>query len=194
MKTQIQFTLCFTLVFFLTNFTSAQTTFPVAVSLSGDQRDMQPDFFGFNGMRTTSNNLSWNDFSINDANSYWPVNPFHQFDPGHLRYPGGGVGNYWDFRKGWFIDQNQIPAGMELEAPYNSAFPGSPTFDDKMNSFKTTGDLTTAISNVCPGCVNSTLTLDDINCNTYTGTIYINGRHRVTKNVNLKNCSVKFGE
>ncbi|MBK7967242.1 MAG: hypothetical protein IPK10_19500 [Bacteroidetes bacterium] len=55
-----------------------------------------------------------------------------------LRYPGGTLGNYWDWRKGWFLSGHDLPNGILLPENYNPLIPvntGNYLFDDKLETF-----------------------------------------------------------
>jgi hypothetical protein len=70
----------------------------------GATRQITPYFLGYNNVPIHS--PSWNDPNA--------VKAAAQLKPGTLRYPGGTVANYWDWRSGWFLPN--APAGF-LHAP-----------------------------------------------------------------------------
>jgi len=112
---------------------------PYTVGLNPNPRIIQDDFLGFNGTNTISPDQSWGELAgVNST--YWADNPFCQFNLGHIRYPGGTVGNYWDFRTGWFLKPNQIPSGMTLENNFDNDIPPFP-FDDRLQFFKISSDI-----------------------------------------------------
>jgi hypothetical protein len=66
----------------------------------GATRQIAPYFLGYNNVPIHS--PSWNDPNA--------VKAAVQLKPGTLRYPGGTVANYWDWRSGWFVPD--APAGF----------------------------------------------------------------------------------
>ncbi len=67
---------------------------PVNVSLGNDSRTIKPDMFGYNG-KTTMGPL-WSDTTFRNA--------VQRAYPGNIRYPGGTVGNYFNWHTGTFIE------------------------------------------------------------------------------------------
>lgn len=61
----------------------------------GTARQITPYFLGYNNIPIHS--PSWNDPDVVQAAT--------QMKPGTLRYPGGTIANYWDWRTGWFLPQ-----------------------------------------------------------------------------------------
>ena len=93
------------------------------------------DIFGFNGANTIKADQSWNDLLNNQA----PLTRLQDLNARVLRYPGGTLGNYWDWRKGWFLSSHDLPTGILLPEKYD---PDPPTntninipFDDKLETF-----------------------------------------------------------
>jgi hypothetical protein len=70
----------------------------------GAMRSVTPFFLGYNNVPIHS--PSWENPDV--------VKAAVQFKPGTLRYPGGTVANYWDWRTGWFLPG--APGGF-LSAP-----------------------------------------------------------------------------
>jgi len=65
----------------------------VKATLAGNVRDLP--LFGFNGETTRS--PSWSNSAFRDSTASLHLKV--------IRYPGGGVSNFWDWRKGWFVDK-----------------------------------------------------------------------------------------
>ncbi|MBK7965097.1 MAG: hypothetical protein IPK10_07260 [Bacteroidetes bacterium] len=72
------------------------------------------DIFGFNGANTIRVSQSWNDIlHNNDAETR-----LQELNARVLRYPGGTLGNYWDWRKGWFLSSHDLRNGILLPEKY----------------------------------------------------------------------------
>lgn len=52
-----------------------------------------------------------------------------------LRYPGGTLGNYWDWRRGWFLRNYDLQNSVLLPADYNENPPATSGFDDRLEIF-----------------------------------------------------------
>jgi len=92
------------------------------------------DIFGFNGANTIQPDQSWNDILENQA----PLTRLQDLNARVLRYPGGTLGNYWDWRKGWFLSQHDLQNGILLPEKFNPELPnnsGTIVFDDKLETF-----------------------------------------------------------
>ena len=95
------------------------------------------DIFGFNGANTIKLGQSWNDILNNDE----AKTRLQDLNARVLRYPGGTLGNYWDWRKGWFLSSHDFPDGILLPEKFDPEIPmippGSqdPAFDDKLETF-----------------------------------------------------------
>jgi hypothetical protein len=95
------------------------------------------DLFGFNGANTIKLGQSWNDIFLNDE----AKTRLQDLNARVLRYPGGTLGNYWDWRKGWFLSSHDFPDGILLPEKFDPEIPmippGSqdPAFDDKLETF-----------------------------------------------------------
>ncbi|MFN5323651.1 MAG: hypothetical protein ACK5C5_01920 [Bacteroidota bacterium] len=77
-------------------------TWPVVVareelkaSIEGDYRKLSPVYFGFNAQQIRGPALGDADF----------VKSIQGLHPNLLRYPGGTVASYWDWKAGWFKDE-----------------------------------------------------------------------------------------
>ena len=66
---------------------------PVTAGLAGSQRPLTRRYFGVNGNNTRAR-LPWDRVDLGTA--------LTNLGPGVIRYPGGAIGNYWDWRAGWF--------------------------------------------------------------------------------------------
>ncbi len=73
-------------------------------STLGTARQITPYFLGYNNVPIHS--PSWDNSDV--------VRAATQMKPGTLRYPGGTVANYWNWRTGWFLPQ---ALGSFLNAP-----------------------------------------------------------------------------
>jgi hypothetical protein len=40
-----------------------------------------------------------------------------------LRYPGGTVANFWDWRSGWFLKETELPSGLDLPEEFKNKDP-----------------------------------------------------------------------
>jgi hypothetical protein len=84
---------------------------------SGASRAITPAFFGLNG-NNTQERLRWDRADLGSA--------LGGLRPGTLRYPGGTIGNYWDWRVGWFQPNGPWPAQTngqtgEVIAPFDNS-------------------------------------------------------------------------
>lgn len=73
-----------------TIYAQAQTS---VTSSTGTNQAIPPDFFGYNGQNVINGAQNWSTLSTH----------LSILQPGTLRYPGGTLGNWWDWHKGWFI-------------------------------------------------------------------------------------------
>jgi hypothetical protein len=95
-------------------FISYGQTNPPSFSTSGTFSRMIPeDFLGLNGTNVLSPSEDW---SAIDANS--ALTGSHMKS---LRFPGGTVSNYWDWRRGFFLTDNELPQGFTM--PYDNEPP-----------------------------------------------------------------------
>src|SRR6185369_657872 len=60
----------------------------------GYRRTLNQDWMGFNGQNMIRDSLGW-------TNPYLKNN-LPELHPRNIRYPGGGLANWWDWKKGWF--------------------------------------------------------------------------------------------
>lgn len=117
------------LVLFLlaVNRSNAQTlqnfqTITYEISLPGNTRDMPEDMLGFNGQNTFDASSTWDAMNVGNANIF-------NLSPSTLRYPGGTVANFWDWRKGGFLNKSEFTEDIELSANYKDR----PVFINKEN-------------------------------------------------------------
>ncbi|MFZ9942234.1 MAG: T9SS type A sorting domain-containing protein [Bacteroidia bacterium] len=115
---QISTTFIFLFCFFKAQLV-AQT--PVDVTL-GSARNLPDEYYGLNGTNTIDDGQGWN--SLNSSTSGVPNDlQLNSIGNCNIRYPGGTVGNYWDWRKGYFFKQ----------IPGNLVFP--PSFEGRKNNW-----------------------------------------------------------
>jgi hypothetical protein len=117
------------LVLFLlgVNRSNAQTsqnfqTITYEIFLPGNTRDMPEDMLGFNGQNTFDASSTWNAMYVGNSNIF-------NLSPSTLRYPGGTVANFWDWRKGGFLNKSEFTEDIELPASYKDR----PVFNNKEN-------------------------------------------------------------
>lgn len=92
------------------------------------------DIFGFNGSGTLKAEQSWNDILYNQAS----LTRLQDLNARVLRYSGGTLGNYWDWRRGWFLKSHDLPDGILLPENYDPEIPtnsGSISFDNRLETF-----------------------------------------------------------
>ncbi len=92
------------------------------------------DIFGFNGSGTLKAEQSWNDILNNQAS----LTRLQDLNARVLRYSGDTLGNYWDWRRGWFLKSHDLPDGIFLPENYDPEIPsnsGSISFDNKLETF-----------------------------------------------------------
>ncbi len=70
------------------------------MDLAGTPRSFSRSMLGLNG-NNVSSAIPWSDSRFKRALS--------SFGPGNLRYPGGTIANYWDWRRGWFQPNGPWP-------------------------------------------------------------------------------------
>jgi hypothetical protein len=66
---------------------------PVKATLARQPREVPPFFYGHN-VNLTASGISWHEPGLVEA--------VRCLSPGVLRYPGGTITNYWDWKTGWF--------------------------------------------------------------------------------------------
>ena len=81
----------------------------VTINLEGT-RQLAPYYSGYNNVAIQS--PSW---QVPDT-----VNAAKELKPGTLRYPGGTIANYWDWKKGWFL--SNAPQSLQ-SAPFSHEVP-----------------------------------------------------------------------
>jgi hypothetical protein len=93
----------------------------------GEERSLPADWLGYNV--NTTRGPSWTDADFRSATA--------ALKPRTLRYPAGDVGNYWDWRSGWYL--------TNLQPPYSTTKPasGAPVIN-KLEHFKLALDATGA--------------------------------------------------
>jgi hypothetical protein len=109
------------------------------VSNPGATRQISPYFLGYNNV--PGHRPSW---SEPDA-----VQAALKLKPGTLRYPGGTVANYWNWRNGWFLPG--APAGF-VNAHYTPY-----TLEDLQIAVRATGTLPIFVLNMLTSDLNSQL-------------------------------------
>lgn len=95
----------------------AQAATAIVVRKSGTPRPLTPTFFGLNG-NNTQEGLAWDRVDLGTA--------LTSLRPGVLRYPGGTIGNYWDWRAGWFQPNGPWPGqtngqGGQVITPFDNS-------------------------------------------------------------------------
>lgn len=110
----------------------------IGVELS-TRRSLPPNFLGYNGQNVIRNGSSW-------------VNPdLIQNVPALkakvYRYPAGGIGNWWDWRRGWFVDVPYLPSNYKN-------LPQQPNY---LHNYKVVADATGAETVFMLNMVTSTL-------------------------------------
>jgi hypothetical protein len=112
----------------------------VTVRRAGAARPLTPTFFGVNG-NNTRGRVPWDRADLGTA--------LASLRPGTIRYPAGTIGNYWDWRRGWFQPngpwQGQTVGGQEIVPFDNSLTPygvalsrcgAEPTFMLNLHTFE----------------------------------------------------------
>lgn len=87
----------------------------VTVRRAGPTRPLTPTFFGVNG-NNTRGRLAWDRADLGTA--------LASLRPGTIRYPAGAIGNYWDWRTGWFQPNGPWPGqtvGGEEIVPFDNS-------------------------------------------------------------------------
>jgi hypothetical protein len=93
---------------------AAATT--ISARRSGSARPLSRSFFGLNGNNVQSG-LTWDRADLDAA--------LAELRPGGLRYPGGTIGNYWQWSSGGFQPNGPWPGDT-----------GAPPIDDSLTPFK----------------------------------------------------------
>ncbi|MBA3648846.1 MAG: T9SS type A sorting domain-containing protein [Chitinophagales bacterium] len=85
---------------FLTLLKTAASAQNIQLTL-GVRQPLSLDYVGYNGMNTTHSGEWWNE---PDLMKHIPL-----LKPKTIRYPGGSIANWWDWKSGWFIDRKDLP-------------------------------------------------------------------------------------
>ncbi|MBL0050580.1 MAG: hypothetical protein IPP29_03185 [Bacteroidetes bacterium] len=107
-----------------------------AVSLSNNIRDIQEDIFGLNGTNTIVAGSSWGELQNIQPH------PFCKLQLGNIRYPGGQVSNWWNLKRGWFLNPLEYPAGITYHPAYDNTNPFN--LDNGLDAFKANSDMLNA--------------------------------------------------
>lgn len=105
----------------------------------GYRRSINPDWIGYNGQNMVRDSLGW-------SNPYLHAN-LPKLRPKIIRYPGGGVANWWDWREGWFVNHPLLP----------SAYVNAQRKDNRLDKFKMALDVTGATPIFVLNMISSTL-------------------------------------
>ncbi|HQR28485.1 MAG TPA: hypothetical protein PLP61_15690, partial [Nocardioides sp.] len=89
----------------------------VTARRAGPPRPLPAGFLGLNG-NNTARRLAWDRADLGAA--------LEALGPGSLRYPGGTIGNYWDWRRGWFQRHGPWP-GQTVDGTVIARFDNSLT-------------------------------------------------------------------
>jgi len=131
------------------NFAKAQT--PVfEVQENATVRTLQEDIMGFNGQNTLELSSTWQTLNSNNINIY-------NLSPSNLRYPGGTVGNFWDWRKGWFLKKTEFTSNINLPAAYKDRV-NSTLGGDKIEHY-----FESCMRNNCTPLMNLNIMSSDMN-------------------------------
>jgi len=94
------------------------------------------DYFGYNGSSVLDEGQYWSDLSSNAVLLHNGISS--------IRHNGGTNGNYWDWRTGWFIPENELPNDwFYLKRSHKKPFPDllpNGTFVNEMQYFKISND------------------------------------------------------
>ncbi|MEO5673022.1 MAG: hypothetical protein ABIQ74_00110, partial [Chitinophagales bacterium] len=97
---------CVMLIFFASLFLIANDVSAQSYDMAlGYRRVMYTDWMGFNGQNMIRDSIGWD-------NPYLLAN-LPLLHPKNLRYPGGGLANWWDWRKGWFVYRADLPGAYK---------------------------------------------------------------------------------
>ncbi|HKR04824.1 MAG TPA: T9SS type A sorting domain-containing protein [Bacteroidia bacterium] len=106
------------------------------------------NFFGLNGTSTLYSSTYWNNSNLK--------NVLPSCNTASLRYPGGAVANYWDWRQGWFKKADNSSGCFTLPVEYQSKT--QQTNADDLGNFKQSADKTHSL----PVWVLNNLTSDQL--------------------------------
>jgi Secretion system C-terminal sorting domain len=97
---------------------------------------ISPDYFGYNGANILDNGQYWSDLSDEQVLRYNGIST--------IRLNGGTFGNYWDWRTGWFIPEDQLPYNwFYTRNSHKQSLPatlGNGSFVNEMRNFKLSND------------------------------------------------------
>src|SRR5689334_19223226 len=71
----------------------------------GYRRTLNTDWIGYNGQNMIRDSLGW-------PNPYLMKN-LPPLLPKNLRYPGGGLANFWNWHIGWFVNSPLLPPAYQ---------------------------------------------------------------------------------
>ncbi len=125
----------FVLAQILAVYVQAQT---IGIELS-TRTDLPPHFYGYNGQNTIRNGSSWVNPDL--------VQNVPKLKAKVYRYPAGGIGNWWDWRRGWFVDVPYLPTKYKNLTP-------QPNY---LHNYKVVADATGAQTVFMLNMVTSTL-------------------------------------
>ncbi|MBP6511407.1 MAG: T9SS type A sorting domain-containing protein [Bacteroidia bacterium] len=89
---------------------------PITPTLFEDDNDLEwnhpisEDYFGYNGSSVLDPGQNWSDLGSNPDNFNLPVLLHNGIS--NIRINGGTNGNFWDWRTGWFIPENELPHNL----------------------------------------------------------------------------------
>lgn len=98
----------------------------------GPSRNLPEEYYGLNGTNTIDDGQGWN--SINSSTLGVPNDlKLNAIGNSNIRYPGGTVGNYWDWRKGYFFKKisNDLIFPPSFEGRRNNWYDPSFSWLDK---------------------------------------------------------------
>ena len=113
------------------------------LNLAGDQtwnHTISEDYLGYNGASILASGQYWHDLNDNSLN----IKVLKNKAVTNLRLNGGSYGNYWDWRTGWFIPENELPNNLFYDkSSQKLALPAKVNgeFVNAMSYFKTSNDF-----------------------------------------------------
>ena len=117
----------FYVLFLLILFSESQVKSQAYPMKLGYRRTMTPDWFGLN-----SQNMVRDGIWIAEPNILQHMPELH---PRVIRFPGSDVANWWDWKKGWFVDDPEVP----------EKFPGLTPMPNTLENFKLLINATKAV-------------------------------------------------
>jgi hypothetical protein len=88
------------------------------------------DLFGYNGSNIIRTN------GLESTQMFDAIKDNSRLFPGNLRYPAGTIGNWWNWRTGWFFSENEL---VDFHLP-NSYVNATNNFDNKLTQLKKYND------------------------------------------------------